>query len=128
MPGETDKVFTPFFTTKTTGMGIGLNICRSVVENHRGRILISATPGGGTIVRVVLPNNELPEEEDADKPATQTSATAPEQTPSQSPEQKPNTEGLENTEQKVEIKTEDKPQSKDLSPNAQTNGKPSGEP
>lgn len=128
MPGETDKVFTPFFTTKTTGMGIGLNICRSVVENHRGRILISANPGGGTIVRVVLPNNELPEEEDADKPATQTSATAPEQTPSQSPEQKPNTEGLENTEQKVEIKTEDKPQSKDLSPNAQTNGKPSGEP
>lgn len=57
MPAEAEKLFSPFFTTKSSGMGIGLNICRSVVESHRGRILISPNPGGGTIVRVVLPNS-----------------------------------------------------------------------
>lgn len=56
MPEESEKVFSPFFTTKTSGMGIGLNICRSVVESHRGRISICANKGGGTIVRVLLPN------------------------------------------------------------------------
>lgn len=60
MPVESDKVFTPFFTTKSNGMGIGLNICRSVVESHRGRILVSANQGGGTIIRVLLPNSSFP--------------------------------------------------------------------
>lgn len=67
MPVEPDKVFTPFFTTKVTGMGIGLNICRSVVESHRGRIVISENTGGGTIIRVLLPNSTFASTETSGK-------------------------------------------------------------
>ena len=54
-PSATDKLFDPLFTTKAEGMGMGLAICRSVVENHRGRLTFEATPGGGTTFRILLP-------------------------------------------------------------------------
>ena len=70
-PGMSDEVkamlFDAFFTTKKTGMGIGLNICRTIVENHHGRLLVSDTEGGGTTFTVRIPVN-MPEE-DAEKPA-----------------------------------------------------------
>lgn len=65
MPAESEKVFTPFFTTKASGMGIGLNICRSVVESHRGRIIITPNAGGGTIIRVLLPNSAFASPQEA---------------------------------------------------------------
>ena len=69
-PGMSDEVkamlFDAFFTTKKTGMGIGLNICRTIVENHHGRLLVSDTEGGGTTFTVRIPVN-MPEE-DAEKP------------------------------------------------------------
>ncbi|MBP5986326.1 MAG: PAS domain S-box protein [Azonexus sp.] len=54
-----DKLFTAFFTTKPEGMGIGLSICRSIIEFHRGRLwaednTLSPT-GSGTIFRFTLP-------------------------------------------------------------------------
>lgn len=50
-----DKLFDPLFTTKVEGLGMGLAICRSVVENHRGRLSFEANPGGGTVFRILLP-------------------------------------------------------------------------
>jgi two-component system sensor histidine kinase DctS len=49
------RLFEPFFTTKPEGMGMGLNICRSVVEGHQGRLWIESNPPGGSIVHVLLP-------------------------------------------------------------------------
>jgi len=50
-----DRLFDPLFTTKPEGLGMGLAICRSVVENHRGRLWFEARPERGTCFHVLLP-------------------------------------------------------------------------
>jgi two-component system sensor kinase FixL len=47
-------LFQPFVTTKRTGMGLGLSICRTIVEAHGGKIWVESRPGGGTIFRFTL--------------------------------------------------------------------------
>jgi signal transduction histidine kinase len=45
------------FTTKSNGMGMGLAICRSIIEGHDGRLQVSAGPEGGAVFQFVLPAN-----------------------------------------------------------------------
>lgn len=54
-PTVANKLFQPFVSTKDTGMGVGLSICRTIVEAHDGRIWFEPRPGGGTIFRFTLP-------------------------------------------------------------------------
>jgi two-component system sensor histidine kinase DctS len=58
-----ERLFDPFTSTKAEGMGMGLNICRTIIEMHRGSLTHRPNPEGGTIFSIRLPRP------DADRPA-----------------------------------------------------------
>lgn len=55
LPELRGQIFNPFFTTKTSGVGLGLSIVSKIVDDHRGRIRLASEPGKGACFRVFLP-------------------------------------------------------------------------
>jgi C4-dicarboxylate-specific signal transduction histidine kinase len=54
-----DRIFEPFFSTKSTGTGVGLTICRVIIEAHGGSLRASANKPYGAILQVTLPSGDL---------------------------------------------------------------------
>jgi signal transduction histidine kinase len=52
---DRDRIFDPFFTTKPAGMGLGLAICRTVLENHGGKLRLAKSDSRGSIFAITLP-------------------------------------------------------------------------
>ncbi len=52
---DIDRIFTPFYSTKTQGSGLGLATCQKIVNNHNGFLKVTSKPGEGTIFSVSLP-------------------------------------------------------------------------
>ncbi len=56
-PGEEEKLFTPFYTTRTTGTGLGLAVAQRVTQMHGGAITAANHPGGGAVFRLTVPRS-----------------------------------------------------------------------
>ena len=57
-PVDFDRVFEPFYTTKTSGIGMGLSICRSIISGHGGRLWVAPNEPRGTVFQFTLPAQE----------------------------------------------------------------------
>jgi signal transduction histidine kinase len=53
------RLFDAFFTTKSSGMGMGLSICRSIIEAHRGRVWAASNGAQGAVIRFTLPVHQM---------------------------------------------------------------------
>jgi|WetSurMetagenome_2_1015567.scaffolds.fasta_scaffold00903_3 two-component system, NtrC family, nitrogen regulation sensor histidine kinase NtrY len=48
------NIFVPYFTTKANGSGLGLSICRNIIDLHKGQISVNSSPGSGTLVTILV--------------------------------------------------------------------------
>jgi two-component system, NtrC family, sensor histidine kinase HydH len=55
--GDAEKIFTPFYTTRTTGTGLGLAVAQRVAQMHGGTIVAANDPGGGAVFRLAVPRS-----------------------------------------------------------------------
>ncbi len=58
---EIEHLGTPFFTTKKSGLGMGLSVCFDIIKSHQGKIEIDSKKGYGTTIHMILPINHLKE-------------------------------------------------------------------
>ena len=54
-PKDIERIFEPFYTTKPNGMGMGLAICRSIIQSHDGRLFVTPSRLGGLALHIALP-------------------------------------------------------------------------
>jgi two-component system nitrogen regulation sensor histidine kinase NtrY len=53
-PEDIGNIFVPYFTTKLNGSGLGLSICRNIIDLHKGQISVKSTPGSETVVTILI--------------------------------------------------------------------------
>ena len=58
-PKDVSRIFDPFFTTKSQGMGMGLSICRALVEAHNGQLSAHSGVEQGAVFEITLPTGDL---------------------------------------------------------------------
>lgn len=58
-PENADRIFHPFFTTKSQGMGMGLSICRSIIEAHDGYLSARSAVHRGSVFQISLPAGDV---------------------------------------------------------------------
>ncbi len=68
--GEEAKIFEPFYTTKSSGRGLGLSAVVGIINSHDGSLFVDSTPGSGTTFKVLLPAGKLEEAQIPDTPGT----------------------------------------------------------
>jgi signal transduction histidine kinase len=56
-PASLERLFDPFYTTKPEGLGMGLSICRSIIEAHGGRLWVTANLPQGAIFHFTMPTH-----------------------------------------------------------------------
>jgi C4-dicarboxylate-specific signal transduction histidine kinase len=75
-PEHLERIFEPFYSTKSSGMGMGLSICRSIIDAHGGRLLAKRSESRGAVLQFTLPgaDNELIDLEDGGQQSRQRTA------------------------------------------------------
>jgi signal transduction histidine kinase len=74
-PEALGQIFEPYFSTKETGIGLGLALTRKLIEDHGGQIMVSSEVGVGTTFTVILPREPIYEPQSASSPQPVLSAS-----------------------------------------------------